>query len=52
MDEEEIIAKGNWCLICECLEDEEDIVDGRCIACGCDAGSHQSVKVVAVDASA
>ena len=47
MDEENVIATGLWCLICQFIEDDDVIENDRCVSCGCEDGAHQHVKVVA-----
>ncbi len=42
----QVVAEGNWCLVCQFLEDVEDVQNNRCMSCGCDGGSHIKVKVM------
>lgn len=41
-----IIETGVWCLTCGYFESADDLENGRCMACGCPAGSHTRAKVV------
>jgi hypothetical protein len=41
-----LLGDGLWCTICEFLETDPDIEDGRCQTCGCTDGQHVAVKVV------
>jgi len=42
----EVVAEGMWCLVCQVLEDTEDIESKKCVACGCEPSVHVKVKVV------
>lgn len=42
----ELVESGDWCEDCEFLEVSEEIVDDRCLSCGCPSSKHFKVKVV------
>ena len=42
----EVLMTGLWCGPCGYLESGEDIDGDRCLACGCNLGTHTPVNVV------